>query len=471
MPEESITYDLAVIGAGAAGLTASQTAAVLGWRVALIEGKHIGGDCTWVGCVPSKALLTVARRVYQARHSAHMGVYSDNVRVDFEGAMAFVKRTIAEIYAEETPEALRALGVDVYEAYASFQDAHTLSLSDGRTLRAKRFIIASGAKSIIPEGMSDAPYLTHETLFDLTTLPAHLLIVGGGAIGVEMAQAFTRLGSQVTLCTDQDRLLIAEDLEVSAFAQDMLTREGVRVHTNAKALRAGRQADGVRLETTNGTFDGSHMLIATGKAPDVRALHPERANIATTAQGALVLSPTLQTSQPHIYASGDVTGRPFYTHAAGSEASAAVLNLLLPFKSRKAEQAPRALFTSPEIAQVGQTEAEARAQHKRVFVTRLPFHRVDRAMTEAQPEGWLKLVHGQYGKLYGATIVGMNAADMANEWLAILNKGGRVSDMFFTAHIYPSFGSSNSILAAEFLRHMAHHTPLGRWIRRIVSKR
>lgn len=470
MPKETILYDLAVIGAGAAGLTASQSAAVLGWRVALIEGKHIGGDCTWVGCVPSKALLAVARRVYQTRQSAHMGVYSDGVRVDFEGVMAFVKRTIAEIYAEETPEALRALGVDVYEAYASFQDAHTLTLSDGRVLRAKRFIIAIGAKSNIPDGMSNVPYLTHETLFDLTTLPSHLLIAGGGAIGVEMAQAFVRLGSQVTLCTDQDRLLITEDAEVSAFAKEMLTREGVRIHTHAQAQSAHGQTGNIHLETTQGTFTGSHLLIAIGKTPDVRALHPERANIATTPQGELVLTPTLRTSQPHIYACGDVTGKPLYTHAAGSEASAAVLNLLLPFKSQKATNAPRALFTSPEIAQVGLTEEEARAKHKSVFVTRLPFHRVDRAMTEAQPEGWLKLVHGQYGRLYGATIVGMNAADMANEWLAILNKGGRVSDMFFTAHIYPSFGSSNSILAGEFLRHMAHHTPLGRWIRRIVKR-
>jgi pyruvate/2-oxoglutarate dehydrogenase complex dihydrolipoamide dehydrogenase (E3) component len=460
-------YDIIVIGGGAAGLSAAETANIFGLKTALIERNHIGGDCTWYGCVPSKAILACANVAQTAREGAKWGVHSDSVRVDFAQVMAHVKNTIHAIYEEESPDILRAKGIDVYIAHAQFASSHSVLLSTGETLHAKYIIIAIGAKSQIPPVFANKPYLTHETLFDLEMLPQHLVIVGGGAVSIEMGQAFRRLGSHVTLIVRDERLLTHADPQASHAIATFLQREGVQILFNSEVQRANYH-DEWSLMLKDGTpLTATHVLLATGKKPDVRGLAPEKAHLHTQ-DNAFVLSNTLQTSQKHIYAVGDVSGAPYFTHVAGSEAITAITNIALPFKGKKAHIAPYCLFTEPEVAHAGLTEQQARQQYHDVQVTQVPMTSVDRAMTEGKSDGFIKLVHGRNGKLYGAVIVGHQAGEMMNEWVQLIAKKGRVSDMLFAPHIYPTMGYSNVIPAIEFLRQFVRETTLGKWAKRVI---
>lgn len=460
-------HALVVVGGGAAGLTAAEAAAVLGLDVALVEGSKVGGDCTWYGCVPSKALLHAAKVVHDARSRDYLQA---ELQVDFAQLMQSIQGTIHAIYDEESPAALRQRGLTVYEAHVQFTDSHTIQLSTGETIRGRKFILATGAKNREIPGFADVPYLTNHTLFDLRELPSHLLIVGGGAIAVEMAQAFRRLGSQVTVMTDQPRLLPQMDAEAVAVIQDVLREEGVTLHYDAKAISA-REMNGeivVSLEDQR-EITGSHVLVAIGKVADVRGLNPDAAGIMHQ-NGVLRLNAQLQTSQPHIFAAGDVAGSPMLTHAASSEATVALVNAMSPIRSKRKLVMPQAIFTDPEIAQAGYTEAQLQQMGKAYEVTQLPITRADRAMTDEQQQGFMKLLHTKYGKLLGATIVGPNAGEMANEWVRIFEKGGRVSDAATPTHIYPTLGFSNVILATEQLRKMAENTWLGRVIKPIVRR-
>lgn len=463
-------HTLLVIGGGSAGLTAAEAAATLNMDVALVEGKRVGGDCTWTGCVPSKALLNAAKIAHHARHSAHMGITSAGVEVDFPHLMQHIRETIHSIYDEESPDALRARSVTVYEAYAQFREPHIVELSTGETLRAKKIILATGAQAIVPAAFQDAPYMTHETLFDLQALPQHLLIVGGGPIGVEMAQAFVRLGSRVTLVTDRARILHRDEPQASAVIHEVLQGEGVTIHTGQKAVSAAGSEGAVQVTLEDGTtLDGSHLLLAMGKRVDVRSLNPDAAGIAHD-EGRLIVSDTLRTSQKHIFAAGDVAGGPMFTHAASSEATVALINAISPVPTKRKPTMPWATFTDPEVAQAGYTEAQLQAQGQRYDVTQLPITRADRAMTDDQRAGFMRLLHTRYGKLLGATIVGPNAGEMMNEWAAIIERGGRVSQAATPTHIYPTLGVSNAILATEQLRKLAHDTALGRFLKGLLRR-
>jgi pyruvate/2-oxoglutarate dehydrogenase complex dihydrolipoamide dehydrogenase (E3) component len=463
-----IDVDVLVVGGGAAGLTAAETARLLGLRVAMVEQDKLGGDCTWYGCVPSKTLLASAKLAHQARHAHQWGVRLASVEVDFAAVMARVRATIQHIYEEESPDVWRKRGIQVFIARAHFVNSHTMQLSTGEIITAKRIILATGARSILPEVFDDVPCLTHHTLFDLTEQPTHLLIVGGGAISVEMGQAFQRLGTQVTILTREARLLHTADNQASEFITQVLRDDGVGIVTEVDVTEATATATGVRLTLNNGqTVEGSHLLVAVGKRPDARGLSPEKAGLVHR-EGILQVSDTLQTAQPHIYAVGDLAGAPFYTHSAGSEATTAVLNALLPLKSKRKKIAPYTLFTSPELAQVGLAESEARRQYRDVRVTRLPFAANDRANTDGTPEGFVKVLHGKYGKVYGVTIVGNGAGELINEWAQVYDKGGRIYAPLLTTHVYPSLGYGNGLPGIEFLRELSEKTALGKLIQRVM---
>lgn len=444
-------YDLAIIGGGSAGLTAAAAARQLGARAALIEGKRLGGECTWTGCIPSKTLIAAARAAHEARQAARFGVQVTGVQVDFAAVMRHVHATVEEVYAEETPDVLRQTGVEVIEQYARFTGAHTLALADGTAIWARHVLIATGASPVIPPGFADAPYLTNETLFSLDRLPEHLIIVGGGPVGTEMAQAFRRLGAEVTLIGGAARLLPREDDESSAFIAEVFAREGIRVLLGVKATGAHRDGDAIAVSLADGsTVRGSAVLLALGKQPHLGSLNLAAAGVAVR-DGRLVLNDRLRTSQPHIWAAGDVAGGPQFTHYAGWQAFQAVRNALFPLTSVGTRaHVPAATFTDPEIAHVGLTESQARAQHGAdAQVTRLPLSRADRAMTEGKPEGFIKVIHLPNGKLIGAHIVGVNAGEMLNEWVSIFDKGGRVWDAAFPMRVYPTLGTGNVILATE----------------------
>jgi pyruvate/2-oxoglutarate dehydrogenase complex dihydrolipoamide dehydrogenase (E3) component len=462
-----LKYDLVIIGAGSAGLTAAQAAVALGARVALIEGHRTGGECTWTGCIPSKTLLAVARQVHAARNTAALGIRIEAVTVDFSAVMAHVRRTIEQVYDEESPDALRTQGVDVYEAYAQFTDPRTVHLSDGTTLQGKYFLICTGASPHISPGFQAVPYLTSETLFDLTSLPRHLLIVGGGPVGTEMAQAFRRLGSQVTLISRAPTLLPRDDPQASSLIADVFRQEGVNLRLGIAAISAHPTPDGIEVVLEDkSTLSGDQLLLATGKQPHIASLNLEAAGVATS-DGQLVLDDRLRTSQRHILAAGDVTGGPQFTHYAGWQAFQAVQNALLPLSARGIKTVvPWTTFTDPEIAQAGLTEVQARQRYgDQVQVTQLPMSRADRAMTEGKSSGFMKLIHQSNGRLLGATIVGLNASEMMNDWIRVLEKRERVWNTASAMRVYPSLGTANVILATEQIKHQLASGWLGRVLR------
>ncbi len=464
-------YGLIVIGGGAAGLTAARSAVRIGIRVAMIEKDKVGGDCTWIGCVPSKALIAAARAAHEARHSTHLGIHTEDVRVDFAQVMRHVHETIHEIYAEETPDVLREEGIDVFESAARFTDSHTIALSDGRSLRAKKFIIATGSHPWVPEVFREAPYLTNESLFNLEALPEHLIILGGGPIGTEMGQAFRRLGAEVTIIDMADRLLPRDDSEAGTLITETLEQEGVTLKLGTQAVTASGTAGQITIGLADGSsVSGTHLLIALGRRPSVMSLDPQAAGITRDSDGRLMLNTALQTSQPHIYAAGDVTGGPQFTHYAGSQGFVAMRNAMLPLNSKiTRENVPWATYCDPEVAHVGLTEDQARQQYgDSVEVTRLPMARSDRAMTEGRPQGFIKAVHLRSGKLLGVTIVGVNAADLLTEWIGILGAGGSVRSASGKTRVYPSFDSVNGVMGTAFLKKWIGRSLAGRALRTAV---
>jgi pyruvate/2-oxoglutarate dehydrogenase complex dihydrolipoamide dehydrogenase (E3) component len=465
----SLHYDLAIIGGGTAGLTAANAALQLGARTALIEGKRLGGECTWTGCIPSKALISAARAAHQARNVSTYGVAVSDVQVDFAEVMRFVHATVQQVYEEETPDVLRKMGADVYECYAEFVDPHTLLLEDGTRIRSKHFLICPGAKPNIPPGFANVPFLTNETLFDLKRLPDHLIIVGAGPVGVEMAQAFRRLGASVTLIGREPLLLPRADEQASAFIGKVFQNEGIACQLSVDAVEAEQREGQIAVRLSDGTtVSGDSLLLAVGKRPNIDGLKLEAAQVEVQ-DGKLALTDRLRTSQPHIWAAGDVCGGAQFTHYAGWQAFQAVRNALLPLSSIGVRASvPSTTFTDPEIAQAGMTEREARAQHgERVRITEMPLSRADRAMTEGRPEGFMKLIHLSNGNLLGAAIVGANAGEMINDWIAILEKKGRVWDAALPMRVYPTLGTANVILATEQVKTQLAKGWLGRILRMI----
>jgi pyruvate/2-oxoglutarate dehydrogenase complex dihydrolipoamide dehydrogenase (E3) component len=424
MPEER--YRLVIVGAGSAGLAGADFAARLGVSIALVERDRIGGDCTWTGCVPSKALLHMAHR-----------------RADFPSAMAFVHQAIQRVYRFETPEALARRGIAVLEGQARFVDAQRLDVG-ARRIVADRVLIATGARPEVPSvaGLDQVPYLTYESVFDLTALPDRLVVLGGGPVGVELAQAFQRLGSQVTLVDRHDRVASVADPEASAILQAALARDGVAFRLRARVERVSASPAGhVEVGLGNEVLTADALLVAAGRRPTLDGLDLDRAAVAWS-PGGVVVDDWLRTTQKHIYACGDALGSFQFTHYAGWQAVIAVRNALLPGRSRgRLASVPWTLFTDPEVAQIGLTEAQARERFgSAVRVVRWPTERIDRAVTEGDREGLLKLVHLPNGRLLGGTIVSARAGELGNELSLALSKRLGAAELAAAIHVYPTYG-------------------------------
>jgi len=399
-------HDLVVIGGGSAGLVAADFGARYGADVLLIEKSKIGGDCTWTGCVPSKALLHAAGVAHQLRAASDVGVCSGG-DVNFPEVLRRVRDASAAVYSFETPDQLRSRGIEVEVGEAHFLDQASVDVS-GRRIRARNFIICTGAVPQRPPipGLEAVRHLTYEEVFDLEELPGRLLVLGGGPVGVELAQAFSRLGSEVTLAERENRLLPQADRE----AADMLTRrlsaEGVRVETGLELEKVTQQSTGeVTAESTRGRLTADRLLVATGRHPEIEGLDLAHAEVDYDQRGIHV-DRNLKTSRDHIYAAGDATGAFQFTHYAGWQGYVAARNALFPGSVRGvAETVPWAVFTQPELAQVGLTEDQAREQSRGMAIHRLPLERVDRAQTSGETEGFIKIVATQSGKVPGGTIV------------------------------------------------------------------
>lgn len=443
-------YDLAIVGAGAAGLIAADFALQLGARVALLEQDRIGGDCTWTGCVPSKSLLCAARTAHEARRASRMGVRLDGAAVSFSEVRQYLSNTIQQIYEPTSPASLRAKGLHIFTGACHFADRYTVQCGD-HPIRARRMLICTGAVPRIPEiaGIDSVSYHTYRTIFQNDRIPQHLIVVGGGPVGCEIAQAYCRLGAKVTLFAPC--LLPKEDPEVSQLLQEVFSREGI-THVPARVDRVRDEGGWPAVQSAMKSARGDMLLIATGRVPAVRGLRLELAGVSCSEVGVYVNS-RLQTSARHIYAAGDVTGAPQYSHLAGWQGFQAARNALLPGSaSGEPEIVPRVTFTSPEVAHAGLTEAEARAKYRSALITRLlPLSKVDRAVNEDDRNGFLKMHVTRGGKIVGATIVAERAGEAVTEIALAMRNRIRVDKLAATVHPYPTYNSGIQTLATQIV--------------------
>jgi pyruvate/2-oxoglutarate dehydrogenase complex dihydrolipoamide dehydrogenase (E3) component len=442
-------YDLVVIGGGSAGLIAADFAARVGARV-LIAAEELGGDCTWTGCIPSKALIRIARLANDQLHAGSSGVGTGEARVDFPRVMAEARAVIARVYSHETPEVLAQRGIEVAIGRVRFAKADTIEVGE-HPVGAKHFIVCTGAEPAIPPipGLVDVPHLTYESIFDLNRLPASIAVVGAGATGVELAQAFARLGSTVTVIDQSSSVLPDADPEAAAAIRRRLESDGAGLRLSAAVTAVSQAERQVVVHVGSSQLKAGALLLATGRRPRINGLELERAGIEVR-NGAIGVDKNLRTTNPHVYAAGDVTGGFQFTHYAGWQGYVAARNALLPGAEDGVRTTiPWAVFTDPEIAQAGLSEAQARAQLTGVRIHRLDLELVDRAQTEGEREGFLKLVADAKGKLVGATTVSRAAGETINELALAIDRGLTLSDLASTIHVYPTFGFAVQQLAAE----------------------
>jgi len=451
MPNE---YDVVVVGAGSAGVWAAPLAARLGARVALVEKDRVGGDCTHLGCVPSKALLKAARVVWDMRTAGRFGVDPVQPTIDLGRVMASVRQAIDRVYALETPDVLAAQGVDLVMGAARFDDPHTLIVGDRTRLRARHVLLCPGARAAtaaIP-GLEGTPHWTYETIWHQDRLPSRLLVVGSGPVGTELAQAFARLGSAVTIFERGERPLRVADPEASQVLRGVLEGEGVRFRFGAHVERVRQQGGSVVVSDRGEDVAGDALLMAVGRRPVVDGLDLERAGVAYSERGVQV-DEHLRTSQKHIFACGDVIGSYQFTHYAAWQASIAIRGMLFPGGSTGVLQnVPWTVFTDPEIAQCGLDEAEARHYFKGaddVRVARWPIDHLDRAVTDQDLAGFIKVVHRPDGEVLGAQIVAARAGETIGELALAIDHRLKLGDLAGTIHVYPTYAVGVQQLAAE----------------------
>ncbi len=438
-------YDVTVIGGGSGGLTAARLAAALGARTALIDKERLGGDCLYYGCVPSKALIHVARLVAQTKAAMALTAAPADLRLDMGRVSAQIQAVIGRVTESER---VYVEGVDVRFGQARFRSAHELDLN-GEALLSKSFLIATGSRPRVPDvpGLREAGYWTNESVFDLQRLPPSLVVVGGGPVGVEMAQAFARLGSQVTLLQGRARLLPREEPEVSAAVAEALANDGVRVELGAR-LEAASQRGGKKIaQARQGEklleVEADELLLALGRAPNLETLNLEAAGVAAGAQG-IKTDAYLRTTAANIFAIGDVIGGYLFTHVAAYQAGVAVRNALVSLGRRKVEYrvVPWVTFTDPEAARVGLTEEEARQTGQSIRVVRLPWRAIDRAQTEDAPAGFIKLILAQKGeRILGAHLVGERAGELLGELALAMRHGLGLNKVLATIHAYPTLSA------------------------------
>ena len=474
--------NLVVIGAGAAGLVTAYIAAAVKARVTLVEKHKMGGDCLNYGCVPSKALIKTATLARQIRHAADYGIARAGFELDFAQVMERVARVVRDIEPHDSVERYRGLGVDVVLGTATIVDPWHVKVvgEDGseQTLSTRAIVVATGAAPFVPPlpGLDEVGYLTSDTLWELREQPKRLVVLGGGPIGCELAQAFARLGSEVTQVEMLPRLMAREDEEVSAYVRDALQADGVRVLTGHKALRCEREGDArfivVESEGREQRVGFDRLLVAVGRSARLSGFGLEDLGIPT---GRTVqVDDYLQTIYPNILAAGDVAGPFQFTHTAAHQAWYAAVNGLFGlFKKFKADYRviPWATFVDPEVARVGLNEQEATAQGVAYEVTRYGIDDLDRAIADSAAHGWVKVltVPGK-DRILGVTIVGAHAGDLLAEYVLAMKHGLGLNKILGTIHTYPTMAEANKYAAGEWKRAHQPHALL-RWVERFHAWR
>ncbi len=462
-------YDITIIGGGSGGLTAARVATSLGANVLLIDKEKLGGDCLNYGCVPSKSLIHVARVVKQAKDAAKLGLKAAELEVDMAKVSEYVQGVICRVSENEQ---VYIQGVTVKFGKVSFNSPTELTLNDER-LTSRTTLIATGSRPFVPqiEGLAETGYWTNEDVFDLTALPRSLIVVGGGPVGVELGQAFSRLGVQVMIIQGPDRIMPREDVQASALLAEVMTSEGITVVTNARVVRARREGDKKIVVAKQGgqmlSYSADEIVIALGRKPNVDGLNLEAAGVKYDQKG-IVVDEHLQTSTSNILAIGDVIGGYLFTHVAAYQAGVAVRNALLPAGKKKVDYrvVPWCTFTDPEVARVGVTPEEARQRHQQVRIVTLPWKEIDRAQAEGETEGFIKLVlAGKKDEIVGVHMVGASAGELLGEMALAMQHRLTLSDIYNTIHAYPTLASG--IQQAAFEAYL--EGPTARSNRRIVK--
>ncbi len=450
---ERVESDICVIGAGAGGLSVAAGAALMGARVVLVEKAAMGGDCLNFGCVPSKAMIAAAAAAHAIGQSGQFGIKSTGAEVDYAQVHDHIHGVIAGIAPNDSVERYEAMGVRVIRSAAKFISRSELS-AGGITIRARRFVVATGSRPAVPTlpGLEGVGYFTNESFFGLKERPGHLIIIGGGPIGVELAQAQRRLGASVSL-VEMFKLLGREDAHAADVVRRRLLAEGVEIFEGVGVGRVEAMGGGVRL-TLEGdgpaTIEGSHLLVATGRLANVDGLGLEAAGVAHSPKGIQV-NARLQTSNRRVYAVGDVTGGLQFTHVASYQANIVLRNVLFALPARaKTRAVPRVTYTDPELAQVGLTEDEARAKFGRVQVLSHAVAENDRARTEHGQEGFIKVVVGARGRILGATIVASHAGELILPWVLAMGEGLKIGAMAGLVAPYPTLGEISKRAAGNY---------------------
>lgn len=473
-------YDIVAIGGGTAGLVTAAGAAALGARTALVERDRLGGDCLWTGCVPSKAMIGSARIAEAFRRAAAFGLAPADPRPDGARVLESVREVRTRIQPHDDPARFRAMGVDVVEGEARFVSPREVEV-DGRRIRSRKFVVATGSRPAVPPipGLEEAGYYTNETAFDRESIPASVLIVGAGPIGIEFAQAYRRLGTGVTVVEMEPRVLPREEPEVAGRLRAILEAEGIRILTGRRAARASREGSAAELAVEGGngpeappreTLRAEEILVATGRRPHVERLGLEEAGVEVGPAG-IAVDGRMRTSQRHIYAAGDVTGGLLFTHVADHEARAAVQNALFPFFPSRVryDAVPWCTFSDPELARVGLTEEEARERHgDGVRAYTYDLAELDRAIADRAAQGCVKLVTDRKGKLLGGHILAHSAGTMVVEVALAMERGLKIGTLSRLVHPYPTMAEGVRRAADGYYR--GRLTPRARrWLDRYLS--
>ena len=452
--DKTLTVDIAVIGGGSGGLSVAAGAAQMGASTVLIEKGKMGGDCLNTGCVPSKALIAAGHAAETVRDSGRFGVNGHEPEIDFGRVNAHVHDVIAGIAPHDSVERFESLGVQVIQAAAKFVGKRELE-ADGIRIKARRIVVATGSSAFVPPipGIDEVPYVTNETVFDLTDRPAHLIVVGGGPIGIEMAQAHRRLGSEVTV-VEFASIMAKDDPDAVEVVRDRLIAEGIDLREGTKVESVVRDGNGVSVlvsaEGRSERIDGSHLLIAAGRRANVNGLDLEAAGIEYGPQG-ITVDARLRTSNKKVFAIGDVAGGFQFTHMAGYHAGIVIRNALFNLPAKVDYKAvPWVTYTDPELAQVGLTEAEARRQGFEPKASTFAFAENDRARAERATEGFVKAVISKKGKIVGATIVGRHAGELILPWVLAVQKGLKAADMASIIAPYPTLGEASKRAAGAY---------------------
>lgn len=471
---QEIAADLCVIGAGSGGLSVAAAAASFGEKVVLVEKHKMGGDCLNYGCVPSKALLAAARRAEVMRTCAPFGIQAVEPNIDPKAVHDHVHGVIAAIAPNDSVERFSGLGVRVIQAAGRFVDKRTVMAGEFR-IRARRFVVATGSSPATPPipGLDNVPYFTNETIFDNAEKLHHLIVVGGGPIGLEMAQAHRRLGSRVTVLEGM-RALGKDDPEMAAIVLSALEREGIDIRQNAKVERIEGSLGRVRahISTGNGAevVEGTHLLVAAGRKPNLADLGLDAAGIRYDKRG-ITVDAGMHTSNSRVYAIGDVTGGLQFTHVANYHAGIVIRRALFRLPAKVDDTiVPWVTYTEPELAHVGLNEEQARKAHGRISVLRWPYHENDRAQAERTTHGHVKVVTDAKGRILGADIVGEHAGELIQTWALAVSQKLKIKAMTEWIAPYPTLGEISKRAAFRFYA-TAPASPLVRkiigWVKKL----